>query len=189
MGLYGWMDGRKKTLSLIKNYKISGRLILSFVGFNHSWRRLHWPHSVGRLSLQDLHVPEEEQELDDDEHRRGDQRPTRRVVLDDVPDDEHSRHQEQHRRDHAVQALQLPHRQVEEVEDEEDDVDDHHHEVQAGDVAESALPKAALAAIPVGAQQGAHDEPADDLQDLDDASVGGQVAGVEVRHFSCFLGW
>jgi len=108
-------------------------------------------------------------------------------VLNDVPDDQHGGHQEEDGRNHRVDSLKLPHREVEKVENEKNNVDDDDDEVESTAEAETTLTEAGLAAIPVGAEQRADDESADDLEDLDDTSVGAQVAGVDVGHFRDLL--
>jgi len=142
------------------------------------------PHLVGRFALEDLDIPQEQQKFDDDKDRSGDERATRALPLNDVPDDQHGGNKEQHCGNHRVDSLEFPDGQVHEVQDEEDNVDDNNDEVQTAGEAETSLAEARLAAIPVGAEQRAHDESANDLEDLDDASVRAQVTGVDVGHCS-----
>lgn len=133
--------------------------------------------------MQDLIVPDEEDHLNADEHSSRDQLATVDVVLDEVPDHQAEGDDEEDDPDDGVEALHAVDGHIQEVQEEENNVDDDDDEVEAAGVAEASLIEAGLAAVPVGAQKRASDETADDLQDLDDASVGAQVTSVETRHF------
>jgi len=139
---------------------------------------------VRDFALQDLQVVEEQNAQYADQHGGTNQALGLNAVLDQVPDQQHDRNQEQDGADHSIETLQLENGQVEEVEEKEHDVDDQNHEVETGRKAQTALAEAVFASVPLVTQQRADDDADDDLQDLDDAAVSSQIASVDSCH--CF---
>jgi len=139
------------------------------------------PSLVRGLALQDPHVPEKKDEFAHDNHRRDDDAHGG-ADLDDEPDDEDRRDQEEHADHDGVDALELEDRHVDEVEDQDHDVDHQDDCIENHWVAEAVVGEAAP--VPWEAEERAHDYGGDDLEDLDDPSVGLKVASVEVGHFA-----
>jgi hypothetical protein len=137
--------------------------------------------------LENLHVPEEEKELDRDEHRAGNEPSALVVVVKDEPYEKTGSNQEQNGADDRIETLQFPHSNIEEVEEEKDNVDDHNDKVESAGIAKTSFAEAAASSVPVGTQQTADDKADDDLEDFDDASVGAEICGVHVGHFKRLL--
>ena len=142
-------------------------------------------HLVEGLAAQDLQVVEEEQELHDDQDGGNDQSGVLDAVLNDVPDQKDRSDQEENGGHERNDLLQLVGSQRQEVQDKDNNVDDHEDKVQAGGEAKTSLTEARTTTDPAGAQDARDDESDNDLGDLDDAAVSGQVAGIDVGHF----GW
>ena len=135
---------------------------------------------VGCFSLEDLHIPEEQKEHHYQQNRRGNRRRLIAVVRDDEPDHETSCDKEQNTADNGEETLHSELVDVEEVDDEENDIDNDDDKVETRYVAETTVSEARTTSVPVGAEKRAEDESSDDLEDLDDTSVGLKVASVEL---------
>ena len=137
---------------------------------------------VGDLSLQDLQIVQEQNEQHANQDRSSDETLGLDVVLNQPPDQQDDCDQKQNGADHGIQTLQLVDGQIEEVQKEENDVDDQDHKVQTGSKAQTSFAEARAASVPLVAEQRADNDADDDLEDLDDSTVGGQVASVESSH-------
>jgi len=110
----------------------------------------------------------------------------------DVPDHDDGGDQEEHGADHRVELLHSRDGDVQEVDHEEHHVDDQDDEVESGDTPDLALVEAVSAQLvgsvaPGSAKERCNDDANHDLDDLDQASVGGQVSGVQAGHFCLFV--
>jgi len=160
-------------------------LFIYFFLFFSRWRS-SVVRSVGGLALQDLYVPEEEEELGDDQGRGSDHEVAVLVVHDQVPDEEDGGNQEENRTNHRVDLLHSPDGNVEHVDHIEHNVDDQDDKVQPRDAADVAVVEARATRAPGGAEERRDDDPDDDLDQLDESTVSGQVVGVQTAHLYLF---
>lgn len=134
---------------------------------------------VRGFSLENLEIPQEQEELNDDESRTCDEPSALGVDFDEEPDDEDRGDEEENGAHDGVDSLQSPGADVEEVQDEQDDVNDDTDEVESRRESEATLSEAGTSSVPLRAEKRADDESDDDLENLDDSAVGGKVAGVQ----------
>jgi len=138
--------------------------------------------SIRRFSLNDLNIPQEQEELGHNQDRSN-KSSSAKIQFDGDPNDEHTSNQEQHCCNDRVHSFNFKDLHIKYVEDQHDNVDNDTNGVKRWAEAESAIAIAGMCAIPpIAIENRWNDEAEHDLQNFDDSSIGAEVIGVDVRH-------